>query len=969
MHIYRQVSRTGLPVQAAGFIEALEPRLLLAAAAPSPPPDGLTIIGDHPQAVTAFAWADVDRDTVTPLLTGKGYVELYFETGVLSKIVLNGTTPATMFSLRVRQFKAAGQTPGDGLIGMGEVADDGTSSLNTLDLSAADLSGTIQMAGTLKTLKLGTYSGPGVSLGGAPADKLSVTARIVDSAANFTFGGQIASLAVTSWAGGLITALGIGTLSVTGGDFGADLDIGAGGIGAINVRGGNLTGTVTTDGAIGNITVTGVASFDAGASSGLVNGGAIRCPLIAAGALKGKSIGNISTSGGGLESVQIRVTGSIGNLNVKSLKYKAEILEEPVLDKYGEPKIDIDGNMVVRKVTVYDYASGGVSVDLQTPCALGNITLEGGDLAGNLDVGSTGTISVQAIISSDMPEAMGGTLSADILADTAIGAITVKGGSITGALSVPNGQIGNIAVTGGDVTGTIIAENGTIGNITVTGVAVFEPDPDNPKLGFGQAVGGNIFSPQIRANAVKGKSIGNITLTGGSLGSADTMVDIHSINGDGETQAGSIGNIVIKSLRYKESVTEEEVELYDRNGDPLLDSEGNPRTRLVRTTTYANQGGGIAVTLDTLGKLGNLTAVGGDLGGLIHAAGGIGDVKVETILQHQTGTIWGIPYTGSMEDVLSASLTATLLADPGATQVGVKSISVLGGDITGELTVTGKVGNITTKCVGEYIEQDPEALPSLTTQGGSLSSTNFHASSFGGISINGGDLSGAVLADNSIGDVTVLYGTLSGSLTATTGSIGNIAVKNVANGLLDPERVAFTGAATAGTTIGAVTVEGGNMTATLTARNAIGNISVKVLTINAEGGWDREVLDGETFWNFWCSDSMVFGGLCEFTIDLGGGDTINTSAKLGTISGTGVDVTVNGTVPWDPSLANLSTRKVSYISAVEGEELTNDNGDVTGRRVNRTTTILPGEEDLVNYLQQPEPLGVGLGEFRGCNTQ
>jgi hypothetical protein len=757
MHICGRFSRASLPVQAGGFIEALEPRLLLTAGAPLPPPDGVTIIGNHPQAVKAFAWADVDRDTVTPSLTGKGYVELNFKSGLLSKIVLNGTEPATMFSLRVRPFKAAGQPPGNGLIGMGEVAGAGNSSLNTLDLSAAVLSGTIQMTGTLKTLKLGTYSGPGISLGGAPADKLSVTAGVVDSAATFTFGGQIASLTVTSWAGGLITALGIGTLSVMGGDFGADLAIGAGGIGTINVRGGN----------------------------------------------------------------------------------------------------------------------------------------------------------------------------------------------ITGALSVPNGQIGNITVTGGDVTGTIIAENGSIGNITVTGVAVFEPDPENPKLGWGQVVGGNIFSPQIRASAVKGKSMGNITLTGGSLGSADTMVDIQSINGEGETQAGSIGNITIKSLKYKQSVQEEQV--LDKWGDPKMDKDGNPVMRLV--TKYAYQGGGIWTNLDTLGKLGNLITSGGDLGGLIYAAGGIGDVKVESILQHQTGTYLGISYTDNMEDVLSASLTATLLADPGATQVGVKSISVLGGDITGELTVTGKVGNITTKCVGEYIEHYPEALPSLTTQGGSLSSENFHASSFGTISINGGDLSGAVLADNSIGAVTVLYGTLSGSLTATTGSIGNIGVKNVAFWLLDPERVAFTGAATAGTTIGAVTVEGGNMTATLTARNAIGNISVKVLTINDEGGWDREVVEGETDWIFWSTEgSTVFGGQCEFTIDLGGGVTINTLAKLGTISGTGVDVTVNGTVPWKPSLAKLSTRKVSYISAVEGEELTNDNGDVTGRRVNRTTTILPGEEYLVNYL-------------------
>jgi len=525
---------------AAPLFETLEPRLLLAAAAPSPPLDGVTIIGNHPQAVRAFAWADVDGDTVTPLLTGKGYVELYFETGVLSKIVLNGTAPATLFSLRVRQFKAAGQLPGDGLIGVRQVADDGKSSLNTLDLSAAVLSGTIQMTGTLKTLKLGAYSGPGISLGGTAADKLKVTARVVDSAATFTFGGQIASLTVTSWAGGLITALGIGTLSVTGGDFGADLDIGAGGIGTIKVRGGNLTGTVTSDGAIGNITVTGVASFDAGASSGLVSGGAIRCPEITAGAVKGKSIGNITTSGGGLEAGAIRATGSIGNLNVKSLRYKAAILEEPVLDASGEPRVDINGNVVVRKVTVYDYAWGGVSVDLGTRAKLGNVAISGGSLSGTLHAGGgMGNILLEAILrrragtyqgipyASAAEDIIGGDLSAELTAEPGykamgIASITVVGGSFTGSATVM-GKIGGISTkcyglvddqsqtatpVGGGLTPGLIQAS-AIGNISVRG--------------------------ELSGTIIATSTIGNITVQAGSMASDLTAGD-------------AIGSISVRAL-------------------------------------------------------------------------------------------------------------------------------------------------------------------------------------------------------------------------------------------------------------------------------------------------------------------------------------------------------------------------------------------------------------------------------------
>jgi hypothetical protein len=301
----------------------------------------------------------------------------------------------------------------------------------------------------------------------------------------------------------------------------------------------------------------------------------------------------------------------------------------------------------------------------------------------------------------------------------------------------------------------------------------------------------------------------------------------------------------------------------------------------------------------------------------------------------------GISYSDNTDDLLLGNLTAALRAEPGATMVGVKSISVLGGDITGDLAVTGKVGNIITKCVGVVTNLDDPS--GLTIQGGGLSSGIFHASSFGAIAINGGDLSANVLADNSIGAVSILYGTLSGTLTATTGAIGNISVKSAPLWLLDPAHTAFTGAASAGTTIGAVTVEGGNMTATLTARNAIGNISVKALTVNAEGGWDNWGDAGAPDWEPWNQDSVIFGDQCVFTINLGGGATINTLAKLGAISGTGVAVTVRGTVPWNTSFVKLSTKKVSYISSV-------DTSDNVGHTAIKITSRLPGDGDLATYL-------------------
>jgi hypothetical protein len=478
-------------------------------------------------------------------------------------------------------------------------------------------------------------------------------------------------------------------------------------IGDITVKGGNITGALSVpNGQIGNLTATALATFDG--MMGSVVGGHILSPTITAGQVKGKSIGTISLTGGGLgdegTQVIIRAGGGIGAISTKKVHYKASVMEDPD---------------TMRLVTLYSDQGGGLFVDLLTPGALGNISVEGGDLAGKLDVGSTGTISVQAIIPSDMPEARGGTLSADILADTAIGAITVKGGNITGTLSVlPNGQIGNL---------------------TATALAIFDGM-------VGCVVGGSILSPTITAGQVKGKSIGTISLTGGSLGDADAPVIIRA--------DGSIGAITTKKIHFKTY------------------AEPDPDTGRL-STCYADQGGGVSVDLLTPGALGNITLEGGDLAGTLHV-GSTGAISVQAIIVD----LW-----------------------------------------------TGDV------------------------QGG-----------------------------------------------------------------------CFLATVEAATTIGAISVKAGSMAATLTARDAIGNVTLTAVKIDSVLVWYSDPDTGERFWD--CTQGMVVGGPMQVTIYLGGPSPLYTKAKLGTIKGIGVDVDVQGTVPWNPALADklVVSQVVKYIPSYHADD-------------------------------------------------
>jgi hypothetical protein len=269
----------------------------------------------------------------------------------------------------------------------------------------------------------------------------------------------------------------------------------------------------------------------------------------------------------------------------------------------------------------------------------------------------------------------------------------------------------------------------------------------------------------------------------------------------------------------------------------------------------------------------------------------MGNIVVESVLKNRTGTFQGIAYTDMEENILRGDLAAALSAEPGAKAAGIGSITVTGGSFTGSATVTGKIGTITTKCYGVV---DPATMTALPI-GGSIAGDGIRATAIGNVAATGGDLTSPLTADLSIGSLSVI---------------------------------------------------GGNLLAELTAAQAIGSISVKALTADATVDRWRDPLDGCWYWNEYAS--AYFGESLQVTIHLGRTDAgVNASAKIGAITGTGVNVTVAGEVPFNPDKVHISSTIVRYVGycTVDAE---------TGR-ILRDYGEIGGVVDRANLVVQPAP--------------
>ncbi|MBM4084098.1 MAG: hypothetical protein FJ272_04850 [Planctomycetes bacterium] len=232
-----------------------------------------------------------------------------------------------------------------------------------------------------------------------------------------------------------------------------------------------------------------------------------------------------------------------------------------------------------------------------------------------------------------------------------------------------------------------------------------------------------------------------------------------------------------------------------------------------------------------------------------------------------------------------------MIAEPGEQATAIASIRVTGGSVEGDVNVVGKVGGITVQGYGSEDE-------------GGFTSDEFTASG--------------------IGNVSVVNGNFTASLVSTT-------------------------------TIGSIAVRAGAIGATLTAYTGIGSITLTVVTHNAKvRSWWEDYGEGEGEWQYEVEEGYAVGGPLEVEISLGASDPdlgrpINPRAKLGSITGVGADVTVNGEVPFAPEQARIVSRQISYVETYEEEE-TESGGTVRkparayigGQATNNLTQITSG---------------------------
>lgn len=416
----------------------------------------------------------------------------------------------------------------------------------------------------------------------------------------------------------------------------------------------------------------------------------------------------------------------------------------------------------------------------------------------------------------------------------AIGAISAKG-DFGPEVSAETGNIGNVTIIGGDLNGSLIASAGRIGNITVTAVATWS-DYNNS----GALIGGNVQSSQISAGAETGKAIGNITLTGGSF-------DAQSV-----TAPWDMGNFTIKSIRYKSSA--EAVAVLNRDGSEKTDRYGDTIYRTV--SYYTTQGGHANASIDIDGKLGAISVTGGDLSGEISAAWGTGPITVQGILANKAGTIAGISYTKTPDDLIRANLTASLWAVPGLNLMAIPSIKVVGGDLASEVVADGKIGKVSVTAYAVVTDGIPELF------GGNFLSTDFQATN--------------------VGNITLLGGSFAGSVEAYT--IGNLSVT------------------------------GGDITGSLRAYYTMGNITGKTVTVGASmTKWQEDGV-----WQFTQTDGMAIGQNMNVTIYVGIQNDMTVKPRLGVIKGIGMQTfTVSGHLTFTPAKLSVVSQKVTYVSSLE----------------------------------------------------
>jgi len=485
---------------------------------------------------------------------------------------------------------------------------------------------------------------------------------------------------------------------------------------------------------------------------------------------------------------------------------------------------------------------------------IGAITLGNAGNDGTLDFIGDITATVGSIASVSGTDETSITITGDITAGTSVGAIgtqiqtiagTITGGTSVGAVTVltdftgaieATTTVGNILV-GNDLTGDITAGT-TIGTITVTDGSIAATSA------ISGTVVGNI-AVDTDSSGTNEVLAGTITATTGDIGT----VTVGDATGEGDltgtltATAGAIGNVSVGN---------------DISGDITAGTSIGTITALDGSITAAStilagtDIGNIAVDVDADGTnealAGTITATAGDIGTItIGAATAEGDL---------TGTVTataGAVGNISVANDLSGDITA-------GTTIG--TITVVDGSITAASTILAgtDIGNI---AVDVDADGENEALA------GTITAT---AGDIGTITV------GAATAE----------GDLTGTITATAGAIGAVTVGNDISGDM-----------TAGTTIGAIIVNDGSITAgsAITAGTDIASV-----TVDADEDGTNEVMAGAITATAGSIGAVVVGGGTNAEGDLTGSLTSGTSITSITV---GNDITSTASITATTSVGNI----------------------------------------------------------------
>lgn len=263
--------------------------------------------------VKSHTFTDADGDTYTVKLSGPGTLDaVLFDPngdghGPLDYLFANGTTTKSNITITVKKNKLGG----DGIVTIGDVA--GTGSLGTFSATASDLiMNGLSFTGAVKAIKVHdilrpepALASPVLHTGGLVTDKLTISAHNIVDSTSIQTPGIIASLTAADIGVGAITAAGLNKLKTTAGGMDANLQI-AGAIGPVTVKG-PASGTWNAT-SFGAISVTG-GNFDAQLTS----------TTLAATLGKKAALASLKISGGDFIG-DVRVLGKAGAIKVSASK-------------------------------------------------------------------------------------------------------------------------------------------------------------------------------------------------------------------------------------------------------------------------------------------------------------------------------------------------------------------------------------------------------------------------------------------------------------------------------------------------------------------------------------------------------------------------------------------------------------------------------------------------------------------------